>query len=111
MARLDETAKNAKVLADLVVDPSTAPALQVRILNKLLEGRRNPNFFLTMYEAKMSYGPCPHCGHKNHWLIPENNLNQLNHVTAEHDDRVKRETTEEDCKLFAEACGKRKVNC
>ncbi len=108
--KLDEEAKNAITLADLVVNPSTTPALQVRILNKLIEGRRDPNFFMTMFDGKMSLGECPNCKHENHWLIPETVQNELGYVSAEHDERVKRETTSEDCPKFQEACMKRKIN-
>jgi len=107
--RHDIDAKNAVTLVELLVNPQTKPALQVKILNKLLEGRRNPNFFDTMFRSKMSYGPCPKCSHENHWLVPEVLLNEMGFVTADYDERVKRETTEADCTLYKEACMKKKV--
>ena len=107
--RLHEEAKNALTLADLVVNPSTTPSLQVRILNKLLEGRRNPDFFMTMFESKMSFGKCPCCEWEGHWLVPENALNEMGYVSADHDPRVKRETTAADCPSYQEACQKKRV--
>ena len=108
--KLDEECKNAITLADLVISPSTTPALQVRILNKLIEGRKDPNFLMTMLDGKMSFGECPGCGHENHWLIPETNLNELGWVSADKDKRVKRETTAKDCPTYQEACMKRRIS-
>ena len=110
MRKLDEEAKNAITLADMLLDPSTTPALQIRILNKLIEGRKNPNFFTSIFDSKMSFGECPKCGHGNHWLVPETVQNEMGHVSAEIDPRVKRETTIKDCKTYSEACMKRKIN-
>ena len=108
--KLDEEAKNAITLADIVIDPHTPHALQVRVLTKLLAGKKSPNFFMTMFNSAMSKGACPKCGHENHWLVPETVQNELGYVTAEHDPRVKRETTVKDCETYRQACMKRKIN-
>lgn len=104
-----DAARNAQVLAELVVDPATTTHLSVNILNKLLESYEHPNFFITMFEENMSVGECPECGHQNHWLIPETELNQMNWVTADKDPRVPRNTDEHVCEEFKEACSKKKV--
>ena len=48
--------------------------------------------------------------HENHWLIPEVLQNEMGHVTADYDKRVKRETTKRDCNKYQESCMKRKIN-
>jgi hypothetical protein len=100
---------NAEILAELIVDPNTTDALRVQILNKLLDQTDAENFFETMAAEMLSFGECPECGHENHWLIPEEDLNRLGHVSHEIDERVKRMTTEEDCPNYQEACAKKKV--
>ncbi len=107
---LSEEAKNAIALAELIVDPQTTPALQVKVINKLLEGSKHSNFFQSMVESDMTMGECPCCGHLNHWLVPEEKLNDMGYVTADKDPRVKRETTEADCIEYQEACMKKKIN-
>ena len=104
---LDE--ENAIILANIIVDDETPDPQKVEAINKLLESKRDENFFVTMYDQKLSYGACPVCKHENHIAIPENTLNQFGWVTAEKDDRVKIHTTEEDCSTYQEACGKKKV--
>lgn len=104
-----DAARNAQVLAELVVDPSTTTHLSVNILNKLLESYEHPNFFVTMFEENMSLGECPECGHQNHWLIPETQLNQFGYVTSEQDPRVPQNTDEHVCPDYHEACKKKKV--
>ena len=107
---ISEAEKNAKVLTDLIIDGQTTTHLQVKILNKLLEGREDAGYFETMFAEKMTLASCPSCGHQNHWFIPEDELNRMDWVTAHKDPRVKATPTEEDCSLFHEACTKRKVN-
>jgi len=102
-------AKNAAVLAELVVAPETPEHTRIQILNKLLESRNDDTFFDTMLGEKLDYGECPECGHTNHWLIPEVDLNQRGIVTNKMDPRVKSYTTVVDCPEFQEACGKKKV--
>lgn len=101
--------KNADVLAELVVDPQTHEALRVQILNKLLSGKKEQTFFDTILEENLDVGACPGCGHQNHWLIPETELNQRGIVTSKIDNRVKPFTTVEDCETYQEACAKKKI--
>lgn len=102
--------ENAEALATLIVAPETSDNLRVQILNKLLDSTAADNFFETMVKEDLSYGACPFCGHKNHWLVPETDLNQMGVVSYEEDPRVKRTTTAEDCPKWQEACAKKKVN-
>jgi hypothetical protein len=102
-------AENAKVLAELVIDPATPEALRIKILNKLLEASEGSSFFRTMFEEKLSYAACPDCGHENHWLIPEDELNKMGYVSHEKDQRVPLSTTSESCQVWEEACAKKKV--
>lgn len=102
--------ENAKILAELIVDPTTSDHVRVAVLNKLMEARKDRTFFEAIFEDKLSFGACPNCEHENHWLIPEDSLNKLGYVTAAHDPRVKKHTKEADCKEFQEACAKRKIN-
>lgn len=104
---LDEA--NAQVLAELVVDSQTGEHLKVQIINKLVEARENQTFFQTIFEENLSLGNCPHCDHENHWLIPENDLNEMGHVTSAVDLEVPETTTEENCPEFAESCLKKKI--
>lgn len=102
--------ENANVLAALIVDPATSDHVRIAILNKLMEIRQDRSFFETVFEDKLSFGACPHCGHEEHWAVPEEALNQLGYVTADHDRNVPRQATEETCPEFKEACMKRKLN-
>lgn len=102
--------ENAETLATLIVDPATSDNLRVQILNKLLDSTAADNFFETMLKEDLSYGECPYCGHKNHWLVPEEDMNRFGFVSYEEDPRVKRTTTAEDCPKWQEACSKKKVN-
>ena len=103
-------AANAAVLAELVIEPSTPEALRIKILNKLLEASEGSSFFRTMYGEKLSYAECPDCGHENHFLIPEDVLNQFGWVSSEKDPRVPKYTTAETCEKWEEACQKRRIN-
>lgn len=102
-------AKNASVLAELVVDPLTTDHSRVAILNMLLSTVQEKDFFVTMFRDRLTEGECPECGHLNHWLIPEDILNTMGWVTHKEDERVKQRTTREDCEQFQEACQKKKV--
>jgi len=104
---LDEV--NADILADLIADPDTPDAMRVKMVNRLLESKRQDTFFVTMVEEKLSYGECPYCSHKNHWLIPESELAQIGWVSHKEDSRVKRTTDASDCPEWAQACGKKKL--
>lgn len=103
-----ETA-NAAVLAQIVVEPFTPDTLRVQILNKLLEGAESENFFDTIFAENLDLGECPECGHENHWLIPEDDLNKRGYVTHEKDDRVPKSTNVENCPEWQESCGKKKT--
>lgn len=112
MAKLNDVvdAQNAAVLADLVVDPLTTEHTRIQILNMLLTVGDERNFFASMFKDGTSFGACPCCGHENHWLIPEDNLNEMGWVSAQKDDRVKLATTQEDCPRWQQACIKKKIN-
>lgn len=101
--------ENARTMAELVVDPTTTEALRVQILNKLLESKGDANFFVTMFQEKLTFGACPECGHENHWGIPEDDLNQMGWVTSERDPRIPRSIADMNCPEFHEACLKKKV--
>ena len=101
---------NAEILAELIVDPNTTDTLRVNILNKLLDQTDAENFFETVKAELLSFGACTDCGHENHWLVPEEDLNRMGFVSHEADSRVKRTTTADDCIRFQEACAKKKVN-
>lgn len=100
---------NFDVMVKMLADPDTPPDLQVNIMSGILEAREDNSFFTAMFRDLVSFGACPHCGHENHWLIPERDLNQTGYVSAERDQRVKRSTTGADCPEFGEACVKKKI--
>ena len=102
-------AENAKVLAELVIEPTTPEALRIKILNKLLEASEGSSFFRTMFDEKLSLAECPDCGHSNHWLIPEDVLNSFGWVSSEKDSRVPAFTNKETCQTWEEACGKKRI--
>ncbi len=104
---LDE--KNAAVLVELITGSNISETLRIQAMEKLVGSKADNSFFKTMMEEKLSYGECPHCGHKNHFLIPEDDLNQMGYVSMEEDDRVPEYTDEESCSLWHEACLKKKV--
>ena len=109
MAR-DLDADNAKRLVGILMDPTTPSSVSVQILDRLLESSRSENFFMTIYEEALSLGPCPDCGHENHWLVPEVDLNRLGWVTHLKDPRAQQATTKDTCARYEEACSKKKVN-
>lgn len=102
-------AVNADVLAELIADPDTPDNQRVKMIKKLMESRKSENFFATMLVEMLSHGECPHCGHTNHWLIPEDELNQMGYVSHKEDERVKHATTIEDCPKWQESCAKKKI--
>ena len=101
---------NAAVLAELISDPVTSEFIKLQILNSLLAAEASDNFFETMFKNKMDFCECPSCGHEDYWLTPEDSLNQMGYVTADHDERVHKHTTEKDCSKYAEACIKKRVS-
>jgi hypothetical protein len=101
---------NAAALADLLVNPATSKTVQLQIINEILESSKEETFFETMIQEEMSLGNCSFCGHQNHWLVPEDDLNTLGWVSYEKDTRVKQNTTIKDCEEFQEACLKKKTS-
>lgn len=100
---------NAAVLVELITAPNISETLRIDAMRKLTEGREDQDFFKTLMQEKLSYGECPHCQHKNHWLLPEENLNQMGYVSKDEDERVPEFTDEESCPEFQQSCLKKKV--
>lgn len=100
---------NAKALLEMIADPVTPEPVRLQIINEILEQTKDNSFFETMYKENMTLSRCPYCSHENHWLIPEDELNIMGHVSAEKDPRVKFQTTSEDCPQFQESCSKKKI--
>lgn len=100
---------NASALAEMLVDPATSEPVRLQIINDILEASGSDTFFETMFKEMLSFAQCPHCNHENHWLVPEEDLNQMGWVTHEKDDRVPRHTSQDVCSEFAEACAKKRV--
>ena len=84
--------KNAAALAEMLVDPQTSEAVRLQIINELNEASRSETFFEAMFSEELSLGSCPHCAHKSHWLIPEDDLAQMGWVSHKEDPRVKQHT-------------------
>jgi len=101
--------ENAAALISLLQDPLTDPRIRLQIINEILEASKADTFFETMYAEHLSYGACPSCGHENHWLIPEEDLNVMGWISHDKDPRVPIHTNEAMCKEFAEACSKKKT--
>lgn len=100
---------NAKALAEMLVDPQTSEAVRLQIINEILEHEGNSTFWETMFKEDMTMAECPHCKHKTHWLIPEEELNVMGFISADQDPRIHRHTSQDSCKLYAEACIKKKT--
>ena len=100
---------NANVLVELVTAPNVSDTLRIQAMEKLTADKEDGDFFRTMFDEKLSYGECPHCQHKNHFLIPEENLNIMGYVSKDEDERVPEYTNEENCPLWQESCLKKKV--
>jgi hypothetical protein len=100
---------NADVLVQLITGPNISEALRIQAMEKLTESKQDPTFFKTMLIEKLSYGSCPECGHKNHWLIDEETLNTMGYVSSQEDPRVPEFTTDENCELYQQACLKKKI--
>ncbi len=99
---------NAEVLVELITGPNITENIRIQAMQKLTESKENQSFFKTMLEEKLTYGECPKCGHKNHFLIPEEELNQMGYVSREEDDRVPEHTDAESCPLYQQSCLKKK---
>jgi hypothetical protein len=109
VAKIDDfDEQNAKALAEMLGDPSTAPQVRLQIISEILAASADNTFFETMFNEDISLAECPHCKHQNYWLIPEDDLNEMGFVSHEEDDRVHRHTTGETCEDYAEACSKKK---
>lgn len=100
---------NAKALIELVLDPDTPDSIKIKIMNQLVDATGPDTFFDLLLEENLDVGVCPHCGHENHWAIPEVELNQRGIFTYEKDERVKKNTTAEDCPSYQQACHKLKL--
>jgi hypothetical protein len=101
---------NAAALANMLVDPQTSENVRIQIINELNAADNSNTFFETMFAEQLSLSNCPNCLHTNHWLIPEDNLNQMGWVSAQEDKRVKPHTSKNDCPPYQEACAKKKVS-
>lgn len=100
--------KNAAVLVELITAPNVTETLRISAMEKLTANNDDTDFFRTMLEEKLSYGECPHCAHKNHFLIPEENLNIMGYVSHDEDERVPETTNIDSCPEFQECCLKKK---
>ncbi len=100
---------NAAVLVELITGANISENLRIQAMEKLTASKDNDNFFQTMLEEKLTYGECPHCQHKNHWMIPEEDLNQMGYVSKDEDDRVPETTDAKSCEEFQQACLKKKI--
>ena len=100
---------NAAVLVELITGPNISENLRIQAMEKLTASKDNDTFFHTMLIEGLTIGVCPHCQHKNHWLVPEEELNQMGYVSHKEDDRVVEQTNEEICPEFQEACLKKKI--
>ncbi len=103
---LDEA--NAAVLVELITGANISETLRISAMEKLTASKNNDTFFQTMLAEKLTYGECPHCQHKNHFLIPEEELNQMGYVSKDEDDRVPETTDDKSCPEFQQACLKKK---
>lgn len=102
--------ENAAALAEMLADPVTSENVRLQIINEILEKEKDDDFFETMFKELLSYAACPFCEHRSHWLIPEDDLNQMGWVTYEEDSRVPRHPTGKDCAEFQEACQKKRAH-
>jgi hypothetical protein len=100
---------NAAVLVELITGPNISENLRIQAMEKLTASKDNDSFFQTMLEENLTLGECPSCQHKNHWMIPEEELNQMGYVSMEEDDRVPEATDDKSCPEFQQACLKKKV--
>jgi hypothetical protein len=100
---------NAAVLVELITAPNISESLRISAMEKLTDSKEDQSFFRTMLEEGLTLGECPKCTHKNHWLVPEEELNQMGYVSHDEDERVPEHTDEESCPEFQQACLKKKV--
>lgn len=100
---------NADVLVQLITGANISENLRIQAMEKLTEAKTDKTFFRTMLEEKLSYGACPHCNHTNHWLVPEEELNQMGYVSKDEDPRVPEHTDIDNCPSFQQSCLKKKI--
>jgi len=100
---------NAAVLVEIITGPNISENIRIQAMEKLTASKDNQSFFRTMFEENLTYGECPKCQHKNHWLVPEEELNQMGYVSRDEDDRVPEHTDEKSCPEFQQACLKKKI--
>jgi len=100
---------NAAALAEMLGDQATSEKVRLQIINEILESSKNDSFFEKMFNENISLACCPFCKHENHWLIPEDELNQMGWISHEQDENVPKHTSEDSCHDYAEACAKKKV--
>ena len=104
---LDEA--NAAVLVELITGANISENLRISAMEKLTDSKKDQSFFKTMLEEGLTKGVCPHCAHSNHWLVPEEDLNQQGYVSHEEDERVPETTNAKSCPTYQEACLKKKI--
>ncbi len=104
---LDEA--NAAVLVELITGPNISETLRIAAMEKLTGDKEGQTFAKTMLEENLTYGECPYCEHKNHWLVDEESLNQMGYVSREHDDRVPEHTNAKSCPEWQQSCLKKKI--
>lgn len=101
---------NAAALAEMLGDPATGEKVRLQIISEILESHKNDTFFEKLFSENMSLAKCPFCSHKNHWLIPEDELNIVGWISHVEDEAVPQHTNIDTCKDYAEACAKKKVS-
>ena len=100
---------NAAVLVELITGPNISENLRIQAMEKLTSAKINDTFFQTMLEENLTYGECPNCQHKNHWMVPEEELNQMGYVSKDEDPRVPETTDIDSCPEFQQSCLKKKT--
>lgn len=100
---------NAAVLVELITAPNISETLRISAMEKLTDSKEDQSFFRTMLEESLTKGVCPKCDHENHWLVPEEELNQMGYVSHDEDERVPKTTDQKSCPEFQQACLKKKV--
>ena len=101
---------NAAVLVELITGANVSESLRIQAMEKLSEAKVNDSFFKTMFTESLDFGACPHCGHENFWLTPEDELNQMGWVSHKEDGRIPENTDADSCPKYQQACKKKKIN-
>jgi len=100
---------NAQALVSILLDQDTPETTKMNVIAHLIAAKAGQDFFKTIFEEGLSFGECPKCQHKNHWIVPEDSLNKMGYVSSTKDPRVPEITDEKTCRDFREACKKKKV--